>query len=278
MLAFDFDYYLPDTAEEAVDIYDTAVKQGKTPLYYGGGTEIISMGRVFSVRPDVVIDYKNIPECRGVGTDGNVITLGAAATINDIIASGVFPLLGLAAGRIADHTVQCKITLGGNLAGTIIYHETLPPLLLADSTIYIAGPAGARRAPIKDVLGIKNGLRPGELITGVSFDRKFAALPHIHAKRKTAEKIGYPLLTLFAIYNEGVLSCAASGLCSYPFRFGDINIGNNTKPEEIASQLAESIPQPVLDDIEGSAGYRGFLFKKTVENAVTELRNGGTNA
>ena len=62
-------------------------------------------------------------------------SLGAALTLTTIRA-----LLSLAAGRIADHTIQCKLTLGGNLAGTIHYHETLLPLLLADAVIHIAGP------------------------------------------------------------------------------------------------------------------------------------------
>jgi CO/xanthine dehydrogenase FAD-binding subunit len=127
MLAYDFDYYLPDTVEEAAEIFASAVKAGKQPLYYGGGTEIISMARVYNLKPDVVIDIKNIGDCRGLGTDGPRLFLGAGLTLNTIAISGKFPLLGLACGRIADHTIQSKITLGGNLAGTVYYHETLPP-------------------------------------------------------------------------------------------------------------------------------------------------------
>jgi CO/xanthine dehydrogenase FAD-binding subunit len=272
MLAFDFDYYLPDTVKEAVDIFDSVKKEGKTPLYYGGGTEIISMGRVFNVKPDAVIDFKKIPECRGIGTDGTSVFLGAAATLNDIIESNLYPLLSLAAGRIADHTVQCKITLGGNLAGTIIYHETLPPLLLADGTIYLAGPSGTRQAPIIDVLNFNKGLRPGEIITKVSFDKRFASLPYIHVKKSKIEKIGYPLVTLFAVYDEGIINAAVSGMCDYPFRFKGIDIKNNDSATELAGQLAEQIAQPVLDDMGGSAGYRDFMFKKTLENAIIKLR------
>lgn len=272
MLAFDFDYYLPDTINEAVDIYESVRKEGKTPLYYGGGTEIISMGRVFNVKPDAVIDYKNITECRGAGTDGRAIFFGSAATLNDIIESKLYPLLGLAAGRIADHTVRCKMTLGGNLAGTIYYHETLPPLLLADSTVYLAGPSGMRQAPLIDILNSKNGLSPGELIVRISLDKKFASLPYIHVKKSKIEKIGYPLITFFAIYDEGILNAAVSGMCDYPFRFESIDIKNDRSPGDLARQLAERIPRPVLDDIGGCSAYRDFVFKKTLENAIVKLR------
>lgn len=272
MLAFDFDYYRPDTIAEATDIYSSVKAEGKTPLYYGGGTEIISMSRVFSIKPDAVIDLKRIPECCGFGTDGSVISFGSAVMLSAIAESGLYPLLGLAAGRIADHTMQCKITLGGNLGGTIRYHETLPPLLLAGGVIDIAGPAGTRSAPIADVLNFNKRLAPEEFIVRVSLDRRFASLPYIHVKKSRIEKIGYPLVTLSAIYTEGIMSAAVSGACDYPFRFGDINIKGKHSAAELAQQFTESIPGPVLDDIGGSAGYRSFILNKTIENAIIALR------
>ena len=78
MLAYDFDYYLPDSLQEAMDIYTFVQDQGKKPFYYGGGTEIISMSRVFNIRADAVIDIKNIPDCRGIGMDGSRLIFGAA--------------------------------------------------------------------------------------------------------------------------------------------------------------------------------------------------------
>jgi CO/xanthine dehydrogenase FAD-binding subunit len=135
MIAFDFDYYLPDTLQEATSLYLSLQSAGKKPLYYGGGTEIISMARLDSIQPGAVIHIKKIPELREIGLNGTRIIFGAALTLDEVARSGLFPLLGLAAGRIADHTIQLKLTLGGNLAGTIIYHETMLPLLLADAAI-----------------------------------------------------------------------------------------------------------------------------------------------
>lgn len=272
MLGFDFDHYLPDTIKEAVDIYDSVKKEGKAPYYYGGGTEILSMSRVWSIKPDAIIDIKKIPECLRIGTDGTTIFIGAAVTLNDIAECDVYPLLGLAAGRIADHTVQCRLTLGGNLAGTVMYHEALLPLLLADSVIDIAGPYGTRKALITEVLNFKKNLNPEELIIRVCFDKKYASLPYVHVKKSKTEKIGYPLVSLCAICQDGIMRAAASGLCDYPFRFEDINIGSGQTPGELAQQLAQKIPGPVLDDIGGCAAYRLFIFEKTVENTIIRFR------
>ncbi len=272
MIAYDFDYYLPDTVQEAVQIYDKLSRQGKQPLYYGGGTEIISMSRVFNRKPDAVIDFKSIPECRGIGTDGKRLVIGAASTLNDIKRANVFPLLGLAAGRIADHTVQCRLTLGGNLCGTIIYRETLMPLLLANATVDIAFPEGMKTISVHEAFA--DGRRPasGELIVSVHVDSAAAAIPCFHIKKSRAEKIGYPLLTLCVLFLGETLRFAAGGLCAHPFRFADITDTRQASAADIAARLLSAIPAPVLDDLEGSAAYRLFVFQRTVEKIIMDYK------
>lgn len=270
MLAYDFDYYLPDTYQEAVQIYDAVSKQGLHPFYYGGGTEIISMSRVFNLKPDAVIDIKKIPDCQGIGTDGKQFIFGAAATLNDIKRADLFPLLSLAAGRIADHTVRTRLTLGGNLCGSIIYRETLLPLLLANAQVEIASSGG--RKTVSAAQALCCGRRPdaGELILRVIVDDAAASLPCYHIKKSKAEKIGYPLVTVCALFNKDTVSLAVSGLCAYPFRFADIHTDATSSAADVAEQLANQLPAPVLDDLEGSAAYRLFIFKKTTEKIIAE--------
>lgn len=274
MLAFDFDYYLPDTVKEATEIYNQLQSQGKKPFYYAGGTEILSMGRVFNIKPDAVIDIKKIPECRETGMDGEYLTFGSAETLHTIRESGLYPLLSLAAGRIADHTIQCKLTLGGNLAGTIIYHETLLPFLLADGIVTIANSKGLRQEPISKSFSPGKGLLPGDLILKVKIEKKFAEIPYAHIKKTKIEKIGYPLISLSALNANGTMRLASSGLCMYPFRFKDAAINTSEPAGNIAMELSHSAPATVLDDQEGTAGYRRFIFTKTVEKMINEFRVG----
>jgi len=131
VIAHDFEYYKPEFLEEALEIYRVLESEGKKPVYYGGGTEIITMARVNNFFTKAVIDIKGIPECRKMEFEGDQLVIGAGVTLTDIGESGLFPMLGAAGGRIADHSVQGKITLGGNIAGTIIYHEAILPLLHA---------------------------------------------------------------------------------------------------------------------------------------------------
>lgn len=121
MIPFDFEYYKPKTIEEFVNLFNTLTDLEKSPIYYGGGTEIISMARMHNVHTEAVIDIKGIPECNVHEIKNNELIIGSAITLTNIAEADYFPLLSSTVKRIADHTIQGKITLGGNLAGSIIY-------------------------------------------------------------------------------------------------------------------------------------------------------------
>ncbi len=126
MIPFDFEYHRPDTFREAANLFSQLDSAGKAPVYYSGGSELISMARLGNLKFGAAIDIKSIPECKVSELDGQNLLLGAALTLSDITRANLFPLLGKAAGRIADHTMQCKITLGGNIASTIVYRRVRP--------------------------------------------------------------------------------------------------------------------------------------------------------
>ncbi len=85
--------------------------------------------------------YKNIPECKELGLHGGKLVLVPPRHI-DMTESGLFPLLGMTANRIADHTIQCKITLGGNLASSIIYRVNVPAAPALRRRLTVAGQNG----------------------------------------------------------------------------------------------------------------------------------------
>ncbi|MBH0334905.1 xanthine dehydrogenase, partial [Bacillus thuringiensis] len=137
MIPFDFEYYRPNSITEALQLYSKLYQEGKTPIYYNGGTEIITLGRLGNLSLKSVIDIKEIPECNVLGRYQRYVFLGSALTLTHVSDSNVFPLLSKTASRVADRTARNKITLGGNIAGEICYREAVLPFLLADSTLGI---------------------------------------------------------------------------------------------------------------------------------------------
>jgi CO/xanthine dehydrogenase FAD-binding subunit len=265
MIPFDFEYYKPETVEEAVLLYAELNSKGKKPLYYGGGTEIISMSRAYNVDTGAVIDIKGIAECNVLELKEGKLTTGSAVTLTQITEINLFPALSLAVKRIADHTVQDKITLGGNIAGTIIYRESVLPLLASDSKIVIASPSGRKEALFKDIFDKRIRLSVGELIVSVIVDERFLTLPYLHVKRTKNDKIDYPLITIVALKDGDKINIAFSGVCDYPFRspliedyLNDTSISNYVR----INNIIDNIPGEILSDLVGSSDFRKFMLRK----------------
>ena len=133
MISYDFDYYKPATIEEATQLFHSLDEQGKNPIYFSGGTEVITLGRVNQIITGAVIDIKAIPECHVIKKEDNKLILGAALSLTKIREIQLFPFLSKTIEEIADNTARNKITLGGNICANIIYRETVLPLLLTES-------------------------------------------------------------------------------------------------------------------------------------------------
>ncbi|MFC4767818.1 FAD binding domain-containing protein [Effusibacillus consociatus] len=274
MISFDFEYYKPSSILEAVRLFQQLSLQGKKPIYYSGGTEIITMARLNLLFTKAVIDIKGIPECNALQIRKNQLTIGTALTLTHLSEANVFPLLTETAGRAADHTARNKITLGGNICGSIIYREAVLPFLLSDSEVVLAGTKGIKVMPINSVFIRELQLEKGEFFVQVRTDRSYAELPYVSVKKRKLEKIDYPLVTIAALKKENRIRAAFSGVCAFPFRSLEMedDLNNENLPLEIRIDRAIShLPAPIIDDIRGSSEYREFVLKNTLFEILETL-------
>jgi len=276
MIPFDFEYYRPDTAKEAAELFKRLDSEGKNPVYYGGGSELISMARVGNLMFGAVIDLKGIPECRRLESDGDYLYLGSMLTLSEICEADPFPLLSKSAGRIADHTMQCKITLGGNLASTIHYRETALPLLLTDAFVAVFGPGGLRSIPFAEVFSESLRLQKGEFLLSAAVRNSFLSAPYYHIKKTRNEKIDYPLLTAAGLKINGEIRLSLSGLCPYPFRNKDaekiLNEGS-LNFEQRAEKIVALLSGVIFSDFYSSAEFRKFVLRNTICNILNVLKD-----
>lgn len=277
MIPFDFEYYRPDSLGEAVELYQSLNSRGLSPLYYGGGTEIISMARLNKIHTGAVIDIKGIPECNIFEIKNGQLVTGATVTLSQVMGAMLFPLLAKSGGRVADHTIRDKITVAGNLCGKIKFREAVLAFLLADSEVLIASPGGERKEKIRDVFQQTMQLRPGELVVQVITGAEYLSLPHDEVKKTRLDKIDYPLVTIAALKKDRRIRVAVSGLCAFPFRStrieDEVNDPNFNLKDRVNNTMRH-LPAPVLSDIQASAEYREFVFKNTLLKIVRELYEG----
>ncbi|MDD4296761.1 MAG: FAD binding domain-containing protein [Eubacteriales bacterium] len=261
MISFDFEYYRPDTLNEAVESFRSFEAANKTALYYSGGTEILSMARAESLKFDAVIDLKSIPECGIQICVNGQLLLGSALTLTQIAEAGHYPLLCETVSRIADHTIQDKITLGGNLAGTIKYREAALPLLVKDCKARIMAENGLQDVMFSEIFKGRLQLKKGEFLVQIIIDEQMLNLPYAHIKKTKMDKIDYLLITIAASKNNSEIKAAVSGIGDAPFLLLHDLLSNNNIPEsERIANVLESVRPVIIGDILGSKDYRLFVL------------------
>ncbi|WP_026694015.1 FAD binding domain-containing protein [Peribacillus kribbensis] len=272
MIPVDFDYYKPESIEEAARLHEQLDRQKMLPLYYSGGTEIITLLRLDLIQTKAVIDIKAIHECREHILGEDYLVLGSSLTLTQIEERNAFPLLTSVSKEIADHTARNKITLGGNICGEIFYREAVLPLLLTDSLFVIGGPQGVKILPAHEAFQQTMQLGRGEFLIQTLTRKDFLGMPYMSVKIRQQWETGYPLVTIAALKAKGEIRAAFSGLCSFPFRSKRMEDELNRKDGTLDVRMDRAlrhIPAPVLNDIEGSAEYRLFVLKNTLTDILT---------
>ncbi|XJZ28813.1 FAD binding domain-containing protein [Bacillota bacterium Lsc_1132] len=278
MLPFDFEYYKPVSVKEAVELFQRLDLQGKQPMYFSGGTELITLGRINLTYTEAVIDIKEIREMHAVERSDDELVLGAALPLTRIAELNPFPLLSHVANEIADHTAREKITLGGNVCARIFYREAALPFLLGGSQVVIAGSEGLKRASFNELFSEQLQLGRGELLVQFITDKNWIEAPFFAVKRRQQWNTGYPLITIATVKIGGKLRVAISGFCPFPFRSVEAETILNHRGLSVAERVKgalEVLPGSVLDDIEGSADYRFFVLGNLFEDVLMFFEGAG---
>lgn len=274
LISYDFEYYLPTTINGAVQLFEDLHGKGKNPIYFSGGTEIITLGRLNVVKAGAVIDIKQIPECAIFELQKEYLVTGATTTLTNIEEVNLFPLLRNTVSEIADRTARNKITVGGNICGQIYYREAVLPFLLSDSQMVIAGSKGIKTVSIHEAFQQELLLETGEFLVQIKTDRSYLNSPFVSIKKRRQWNTGYPLITIAALKVNGMIRIAISGLTKYPFRsiqMEEILNNSGISIDERINQAVQDLKVPPLNDSEGSFQYRLFVLKNTLQDVLQQL-------
>lgn len=272
MITGRIDYDKPTTMHEALELFYS--KKNNQPIYYSGGTEIITLGRLNLVQTGAIIDIKGIPECDIFEIQDDFLITGAAIPLTKVEEKNLFPLLASASSEIADRTARNKITIGGNICGRIYYREAILPFLLADSLMIIASPNGLKSVSIHSVFDQSLQLQEGELLVQILTETRYLQLPFICIKKRQQWETGYPLVTVACLKKGDELRFAFSGVCPFPFRTHEVETELNNRGLPYSTrvkQALEKFPSPILNDVEGSKEYRLFVLKNILNDILVTM-------
>jgi len=273
MIPFNFDYYRPESAKEAADLYRQLAEAEKEPLYYAGGTEVVTFCRQQIIKTGALIDLKAIPETKECETDGDRLRIGSSVTLSALSDRDEYPLLATVARRIADRTVRNRLTLGGNICGRLPYREVILPLLLADAEVKLTGPDGSRSLALAELFEKRVKLKEGEILVSLNVEQDVLKQEGWQKRREYHGPVGYPLTHLVGVRKEGKLTLAVSGLCAFPFRSEKLEQLINDKEPTVQEKVRESLdtlPGPVRSDEMASKEYREAMWKKDLQQMLDE--------
>lgn len=264
MIAFDFEYYKPLTINEAIDLSRQLKSKNKSFMYYGGGTEFISRARRNEIYVKAIIDLKGIPTCKEIQLSDEKIIIGSAVTLTELKEAELFPLLSSVIKHIATKTERNKITVGGNIASSLMYREALLPFLLAESDIIIAGENGVNTYKITDIFQDGFHLKEDEFIVNIITHRQIVSNPYVYFRKTKHSNINYPIVTLAGMKIGEIIHIVCSGVCHYPFLL-------KVKQEINKQELFLQLPTDIIDNMHASKAYRKFLFEKKLTETIQNL-------
>lgn len=145
-------YAAPSTVEDAVALL---AGSGGLAKILSGGTDLLVQLRSGRVKPELIVDTKNIPGLIGVSETPTHFVVGAATPGAVIEAhaglSQAWPGIVEGMDLIGSTQIQGRASLAGNLCNASPAADSVPALIAAGTTAIVAGPAGRREVPVQAI-------------------------------------------------------------------------------------------------------------------------------
>lgn len=285
----DFDYYAPETVEEASALLREHLPHARV---LAGGTDVLVKMKHGLMEPKVLVSLKNLHELRGVRYEpGRGVVIGALTTPNELIDSPVlhehFKSVSGAAHTMAAMQIRHTGTIGGNIVNAVPSAD-LPPILMAlEATMTLVSTQGSRTMPVFDFfLGpCITVIEPDEILTEIVIPeqpttgstyykfklRRSGALAVVGVAAAVTMDDGVvrsPRICLGAVSPRPVRAFHAEGLI-------DGTIPDEELLEKVGLEAAsESCCMPI-NDLRGSEEYRRDMVRVFTKRALRRAMSEG---
>lgn len=280
-----FEYYRPRDLEEALKILD---QNGPGVTLLSGGTNVLVDWRSGIISPKFLMDIFHLRELRFIEDHGDLISIGSTTTMKAIASSSTIrsfaTFLGEAASQVGSPQVRNRATIGGNIVSASPAADTLPPLLVLETTLCLKSLHEERQVSLASFLrGAKaTGLRDNEILVSIRFPKPSAEAIGRFVKfgRRNALAISVVNIALLLVQRNGVKEIgearvALGAVGPKAFRVGQVEdflFGKTLEPETIreAAEMAAYQCRPI-SDIRANAEGRRKLVKVLLEEVLSQL-------
>ena len=145
-------YAAPSTVDEAVKLLAGASGLAKV---LSGGTDLLVQMRAGRLKPELIVDTKQIPGLIGIREEGGGFVVGAATPGAVVEAhpgmNKAWPGVVEALDLIGSTQIQGRCSLAGNLCNASPAADSVPALFAAGAIAVVVGSKGRREVPVEQI-------------------------------------------------------------------------------------------------------------------------------
>ena len=257
---YGFDYQRPTSAAAAASAFSGDAR------YLAGGQSLVQAMKLRLSSSERLVDLSGIAELKGIRIAGADVVIGAMTTHASVAHSAevrkALPALAELAGGIGDPMVRNMGTLGGSIANADPA-ACYPAALVALGATVKTNQRGIAAEDFFTGL-FETALKPGELITGVSFPTG-ARAAYIKFKQPASR---FALVGVFVSQGAGGVRVTVTGAKSSVFRCKPIEdaLSRSFTPE--AAKAVRVGTEGINGDLHGTPAYRAAMISVMASRAV----------
>nr|AGF93181.1 molybdopterin dehydrogenase FAD-binding domain protein [uncultured organism] len=273
----EFNLHEPETMEELKELLS---EYGEEAKILAGGTDLIADLRNRIIKPDHLINIKNIEELNKIDYDGEELTVGATVTADTLTKSDKindFQALKDGLELHSDPILRNRATLVGNLCTASPAGDTPPALLVLNAKVDTIGPNGGRTIELENFFtGVKsNALEDDEIVKQLRIPKPDVEGKSAYLKWKRNEGEDLAVVGVAAkIDEDNELSLALSSVAPTPAQIpGTEDILKSGSKEEQIEEAVEKVEENIspITDARGEAEYRDHMAKVLTKRILNQL-------
>ena len=275
------EYLVPRSLPEAIALL---ARHGPELLVMAGGTVAMPLINEGISLPERVMSLRNAG-LDGIDQRGDVLAIGAAATLTQLLAQDGVPLLREAARNTASWSIRNMGTVGGNLFTPPPGGDVAVALLALDARVRLAGAHGERVLPLADFYTgfMTNALAADELLVEIDVPTAAHETVFIKFGRKHANTPAVVTVAIALQRRDGRISAARIALGAagpHPIRVAaaEAALVGSALESGVIEQVADAAARecrPFTDAI-ATEWYRrrmvGVFVRRALEQIVGEGR------
>jgi carbon-monoxide dehydrogenase medium subunit len=278
----------PGSLAEAVAMLD---EHGDDAKVLAGSTALTILLRQRLIEPAALVSIGRLPEpdLHAIEVRDGQLHIGALVTHRDVerdpTVRAQIPVLAETFGKVANVRVRNQATVGGVLAEADYASDPPAVLLALGAEVDVLGPAGSRTIPIEEffLAFYATALEQNEIVTSLRVPIPGAGTHAVYHKFVTRSSEDRPCVGVIAAVRMSAdgssaedVRIAVGAASETPRRFPDLDASlvgtelGDAPVRAVADAYAERMD--MLEDMRGSAWYRGQMVRVWVRRALEDAR------